>query len=416
MARVRKTVLAVGEHRSPEGVVKATPARLRHWADQFNAMRAAGLKIPVPYGHNTNAIPADPNDPNESQFLSSRYNAGYVEALDVTPDGLVAANDCPGLDTDDSGNLVGWAKLPDGREVKTAIGEVSVGIAKKFTDGTGRVWNDVITHIAVTPHPVWGGQDGFTALGGSRGRVEGLVTLALGGATMNDDAIFDDDLDAPPPADVLPDPNADAGTGEITMEKLLPALAEHGIALPEGTDDANFIERLYTAIVALQGKLTPAGGAPLEDPAAEQTPVTQQEPDAVLMSLLGRTTDAREKAALQATIDERKAARQATRDARAAKITKQIERHAGAGIPRDVLTKHFGAEPAVQCLSLLARPATAEVAVYEGKLALLKDLKPYLVGPLKKQLAKATEVVSPIDAPDREQKAVTERMAKAVGC
>jgi len=378
-------------------------------------MTQAGLRIPLPWGHNSRAVPLDPNDPNEEQFLSSRYNAGYVSELAADNGRLrMTGFDAPGLAVE-NGNLVAWTKLGDGREVKTAIGEVSVGIAKKFTDGKGRVWNDVITHVAVTPHPVWSGQDGFASLGGLAGRVEGLQNLAIGESAMADEnAIFDDDLEAAPAVDA--DMNMPAETVEINMEKLLPALGEHGIVLPEGTDEDNLIERLFVAITALQGKLSPAGGA--ADPADDPGPVSVQEPDAVLMSLLAKASRV-EKLVLQSAIDERRSARESARTKRAALIRKQIDRHAGAGIPRDVLKKHFGDEPGVQHLSLMARPtAGKELTAFEAKLSLLKDLKPYLLSKrLTTQLATATELPNPAYKPGKAaQESLTDEMAKSVGC
>lgn len=418
MSRVSKAVIACGTHRPPEGPpVVVTPERLRHWSEQHRRMTAAGLKVPVCWGHQSRAVPLDPNDPSDAQYLSSRYNAGYAESLIPTPDGrLVASANTPGMEADESGNLVAWTRLADGREVKAAVSEVSIGIAKKFKDGAGRVWDDVITHIAVTPHPVWSGQDGFTKLGGLESRVEGLVVLGsadMADETMTDDSMLDDvsgdDVEVVPPP---PPPPADGP--EANLAKLLPALAEHGITLPEGTDDENFVERLYVAITALQGKLTPMGAGDVP----QEGPVTQQEPDAVMMSLLASNPNmpASQRDAIRKLAEQNKQMREREQRRRAETARRRIEKHVSSGrIPASVASKHFGAEPGTVYLSLNSRPP-GELAAFEAKLSLLDDLRPYLVSnALMNRTVNAVEIENPTSRPDTEQAKVTDEMARMAG-
>src|SRR5262245_24462919 len=103
----------------------------------FAAMRKEGIRFPVPWGHQATALPADPLLPNSGAFLSSRFNAGEVVALEPDPadGGTIAILDAPGLEVED-GKLVSVATLP-GTEtpVKTAISEVSPLIGCTWQDG-----------------------------------------------------------------------------------------------------------------------------------------------------------------------------------------------------------------------------------------------------------------------------------------
>jgi hypothetical protein len=79
------------------------------------------------------------------------------------------------------------------------------------------------------------------------------------------------------------------GSGESHFEECKKALEEHGIHLPEHTDESNFVEHLCVALHALN-----AGGDE-EKPAEEETPAreeTKEEPMTVAMSLaVAKATD-----------------------------------------------------------------------------------------------------------------------------
>lgn len=291
MARFAKTVLEVGTHQSPEGPVVVTPERIRRWADQHSQMRALGIKTPVPWGHQRSAFP---QYAGEQQYLAAKLNAGYFDRLEASADGrqLRAVIDAPGVDVE-NGNLVTLAELPGGPKVKAAISEVSAAITKKFKDGKGRVWDDVITHVAITPLPVWAGQEGFQSLS----LESETVTLSLGatgwtlatGGNMGPDE--DDDLEvdagAPPPVEPpLPmEPPPPAGGGDQSFFQAKSLLGEHGIVLPDSTTPENGWQHLAVALTALKGKLTPKGddGNPdIAEPGDENAPVIAENSPAML--------------------------------------------------------------------------------------------------------------------------------------
>lgn len=164
MARFRKTVLVPGDYyvaRTDEpGFVRFGDAYLRRVADTHQQMRAAGLKTPLCWGHQPESNPFDDAD---REYRSSAYNAGYLDRLTYDGRELVAEGEAPGCDVDEHGNLLAWVKLDDGRQVRTAIGECSIGI-NSFTDGKGRKWEDAPIHLAMVVRPVVHGTSGFMAL------------------------------------------------------------------------------------------------------------------------------------------------------------------------------------------------------------------------------------------------------------
>lgn len=167
MARFKTICVPLGTHSSPDGDVCATPARVRQWAEKFTRMKRAGIRIPIAWGHQPNAIPIE--DEAAFQLSISKFNAGYVDALYADPDtgGLALEGDAPGVEVDKAGNLVHWVRLPDGRQVKGAIGEVSAAV-NDWRDGKGRLWPDAVMHVALTPLPVCGGQKGLQRLAAPR--------------------------------------------------------------------------------------------------------------------------------------------------------------------------------------------------------------------------------------------------------
>lgn len=239
MSVVRKLLLRPGVHHAPQGVLEAPPKRVRNWARTFKEMKKAGLRIPCCWGHQPGAVPADASDDAraERQYYLSRYNAGYLE--DLVADGaanLDAVLDVPGCSLEGD-KLVAWTRLPDGREVKTAVGEVSAAI-RDWTDGTGRLWKDAIIHVALTPLPVVGNQTGFRSLSS----VPDTQTFYLSLSTLEAD-MADDILDTPAPGE---------GSGDFFSQVLM-GLARRGIRLPDDTTPENAWERLAVALHALDG-------------------------------------------------------------------------------------------------------------------------------------------------------------------
>lgn len=277
MAKASKVLLRTGLYQPPQGELLVTPSRLRGYVDKFRQMRDLGIKIPIGWGHQPDANPADASQRARQQYYLSALNAGYLDDLSLDRKGqLDSLMNCPGCEVDPAtGQYTAWVRLPDGREVRTGIGEVSVAI-RDWTDGQGRLWPDVITHVALTPLPVMADQEGFTAALSTVSTREASPVyylsltsmareLSTAEANMADEWEDDDEAVAegaakgaeegeekvqePPekPAVSPPPPaTADANAGGV-MSAVLLALEAHGICLPPDTSLENLAERIRVA-------------------------------------------------------------------------------------------------------------------------------------------------------------------------
>lgn len=311
MSTVRKVLLRPGIYQAPQGELRATRKRVERWAETFRRMKALGIKIPCAWGHQPEAEPADASQRAERQYYLSRLNAGYLDDMAVDDQGnLSAVLDVPGCELDDKGNLVAWTRLPDGREVKTAVAEVSAAI-KDWTDGQGRTWPDSIIHVALTPLPVVAGQEGFMALSTAGGK--GPIYLSLTQLSGEGDMAEENDK-----------PGTEGGEGEGGGNKHfkegLEILKRHGISLPDDTTSGNFWERLCVAGAVLDGAEGGEGEMDETEPDGDEDGVSYsgeeggdltQEQRPVMMSLASARTPA-EKKLLAKHQDEHKA-RQAKR-------------------------------------------------------------------------------------------------------
>lgn len=298
MAIVRKTLLTPGTYKAPAGSTTITPDRIAGWVDKFRALKADGIEFPVPWGHFRQAAP------DHKQFLSSRFNAGYVQDMLVGPDGqLDVVLDCPGLREAD-GKLVGTATMPDGSTVETAIKEVSAGIWDAWTDGRGRKHDDLICHVALTTMPVVAGTGDFVGLSSEPAA---QVTYLSTEAAMKDEK--DDDLaedieavskagegDPEPDVDSLLNPaTPEANPAAERLTRVLGMLAEGGMSLPPDTTPDNFLERLETAVGVLLQSLREQKAAAAAEKAAAAAPldplVDEPSPAGMMLSTLVRGDD-----------------------------------------------------------------------------------------------------------------------------
>jgi hypothetical protein len=73
------------------GFAQITPERIKRWSKQFKQMKNFGLNIPTPWGHLQKAYPGyskdnasnNDNDYETREFMESKFNAGYVDDLDI---------------------------------------------------------------------------------------------------------------------------------------------------------------------------------------------------------------------------------------------------------------------------------------------------------------------------------------------
>lgn len=258
---LKKTILSVGSYYAtqPDGsriLTTVDKKKLDAYAETFGKMKAAGLATPAPFKHDWGAVPI----PKDSSFTDSRNNGGFWQEMKVEGDDLVGVLD-PG-------------SSPDAAKIGDTIREVSPAILDKWMDGLGRVWDNVLTHVALVVKPVIPGQDNFTKLPAeavaamSASNVGARVLFSLSdkitpenvvkGLAEDDDKDndgVDDDLEGSPPAKSSEDdqPGEDEADS-FAIGTLIDLLSQppFNVKLPDDTTPANLAKYLFIALTAVQ--------------------------------------------------------------------------------------------------------------------------------------------------------------------
>jgi hypothetical protein len=244
---------------TPEGkfggvmVVDTDPARVTHWNNSTKAMLKAGLSIPVPLEHGDEHA----MDKRTAEAARTLHNSGWVVDSRIGK----------------GGKLEYKLRIDDPETAKAVrekrIGMVSPLIEPEFLDGSGREWNDVIVHLALTNKAVIQPQGEFKRVAASlrtggvipklstrfRGICCQAVALSAGGGAMggdkpDDDEVIDDTDEGagkPPvdPSKGLPKKPDEPGDGGANLPPLNPgvdrpvspdlieALKRHNLYLPD---------------------------------------------------------------------------------------------------------------------------------------------------------------------------------------
>lgn len=236
--RFHKHILSAGTYNVQGKPYPITRSDLERFAKVGNEMLKARLAIPVPAEHQN----VEPMDAASAAAAFALHNSGWVKDFEMTPDGRLYAT----LEIEDEDVA---KKLP-----KT-IRYVSPEIRANFTDGNGRNWGKCITHIALTPQPIFSEQEPF---GPAWMSMKGIVRLSMGdlkggnsmASTYVDDVDdVDDDVD-----------EGDEGSGmAVKLKRLSACLAELGIVVEPSRDLEEFIDHMCTAVET--HKATKRGGA-----------------------------------------------------------------------------------------------------------------------------------------------------------
>ena len=290
-----------------------TPELTRYWYEQGNKMLGLGLTVPVPCEHDFNAHPMTPADKLKS-------NAGWVKEYRLgTPkkDGTRA----------DDNKLFGVVDVQDealAKKLPTTIRWTSPWISS-FTDGQGREWKNVISHLALTTRPRIINQAPFgsiaaalslateTKLSVSEAK-DGLClskagklvirkkdkklrpqypiafSMFSGGIKLADDKddmeeLSDDGDDVSHEPPEFADQN-----GDVSMEELLADLmAALGINVDRSGGEAQFKRALYSAVMTKIHELTNkgkgTGSSNGQGNGTPPNPLIQQEQQPMYMSL-----------------------------------------------------------------------------------------------------------------------------------
>jgi len=118
-------------HPTKQFTFRVTPKRMQVWLKAFARMKAAGLKVPLPFGHS-----CDPRD-----------NAGFLEDLRVEGNRLIG--------------VLAVARAEDAERIGATIRDVSVCVNPNFVDAHGNRLGEVIEHVALTNYPMVEGQPNF---------------------------------------------------------------------------------------------------------------------------------------------------------------------------------------------------------------------------------------------------------------
>lgn len=449
MASFKKLLCRTGIHKAPQGELVATPQRVRAWAEKFKKMKALGIKVPVAWGHQPKALPADQDDREHQLYYRSKFNAGYLDELDFDEkDGnLYGVVDAPGCELAD-GNLVHQVELSDGTKAKGAIGEVSIAI-RDWKDGQGRDWPDSIIHVALTPLPVVADQGGFSAGPAPSDQVYSLSTLLYGLAPaasytlaskegpMKDDKKKPDDKDKDKPTegtydtakgdakngDDLPKPPDTKGNGAAVdddskdgddkstagskndkaahFSRAKDALMKQGYKLPDHADAENGWDHLANILEALnhqQGESEPGQEEPQDGkqkrpvgPAQKPT----EEPRPIMMSLATAQTPGEKGMILTLQKKHQES------------LSERIDKLAARGVPADEV-QSFRERISTYELSLddewepTEQKLDYELSVWERTLDAWDKAKPAAKDLTKQHLTRATPVVRPDINPDNE--------------
>jgi hypothetical protein len=302
-----------------------TPELTRYWHDQGNKMLAVGLTVPVPCEHDFDAHPMTPADKLKS-------NAGWVKEYRMgTPkkDGTRA----------DDSRLFSVVDIQDeelAKKLPKTIRYTSPWF-NTFTDGDGREWKNVVSHLALTTRPRVTAQQPFPSIAaalsiatdaklddatGGKGfclsRMGKLVerdkrlvprypvafSLYSGGVALAEDDMPPPKKKAPkegvtpgelPAEDDLDEGNGEADLntmgedkglgdpkGDVSMEELLcDLLGALGIHCERNGGEAEFKRALYNAAMTKIHELT-NGGQGQDNKPANQTSPAQQQPNPLI--------------------------------------------------------------------------------------------------------------------------------------
>lgn len=307
----QKSILKVGRYHSPDGEIEVTPQRLRHWANQFKRLHNARQVVPMHWDHGSDLENLQPvaMDAFQRRERSARNSVGRMRDFRVSPSG-------------DSAEVI--FETRDAQATK-AVGQnnvyVSPVIFPKWRDGAGNQYRDLITHLDLVNHPVDHSQSDARPVKTSNRMPVVACALRMGldvkpyrmGALAVDDERDDMELENDGTDDLMGDGDqmaddggemADQGDFDMGSDDdydflddgidepegpgvgdLMMALADHGVVLPDDTNDSNFMDRLRTALIAKKGGEPDVGGLEDQDTFDQPGDTIVADPQMATMSL-----------------------------------------------------------------------------------------------------------------------------------
>jgi len=151
----KKDVIKPGTYwpRGPDGKpykLDVSLDRIRHWSKETNRLIKNGNNIPMPWVHTKEAVPWLEGKPRPGAY----DNGAYLKRLRVRKDGMLEVELEAGTDE-------------DAEKIGKSVKDVSFFSPQdEWTDGNGRTYKDVFTHLAMVNHPVVVGQENFVPTDG----------------------------------------------------------------------------------------------------------------------------------------------------------------------------------------------------------------------------------------------------------
>lgn len=177
--RFRKELIRTGTYvKDADGITFAVDTgTLKHWQDTFAAMKANGVRVPVPKAHFK-----DDGTPYAAEDADA--NRGWL--VDLFPEG---------------DSLVGIVELIGSDAPRLAASnDVSILTPPRYVDGKGHRYERPIMHVALTPTPLIPGLAGWEAVAAS-GCTSKSISLLKRKETISMDAMTMPDAgSAPAPA------------------------------------------------------------------------------------------------------------------------------------------------------------------------------------------------------------------------
>lgn len=233
-----KTMLRANRtYRSPDGELVVTPARIKHWAESFMAMRRKGLRIPSSWDHSD-----DPAKDVPVKFAAGdrrrlpQGTVGYLHSLTPTQDGNAAEV------------VVEVRRKPDAEMCDQNLAYISPVIRSEWTDGDGQVWKDVWGHVDLVQHPVDHRQTPFSRVDENQS-VACALRMGLDEGQPKTYHLQAED------ADMADNETGDRENQEMVenegnrLKKVIEILAKMDVILSDDTNEENFLEHLEQALL-----------------------------------------------------------------------------------------------------------------------------------------------------------------------
>lgn len=271
--KYKQLTLKPGRYHVGDGkFIDLDAAKLKSYVDGTKAMLTAGLHVPMILEH---AEPGSADgSPRDARAAKVKHGAGWLNDIAQGADGSMTLVVEP-TDADAA------KKIADG-----SIRFTSPELRNTYTDGKGRTFENVISHVALTHRPRNPDQTKFEPL---PDEPVAALQFSLADIVQMSDEKDEDERNAPSEsaeADTTqtdpenPDMPKDEAADGAMMEAIMAHLEMFGVSLPSDTTDENFKLLLLTALkTAKKSKdLADSEKADKEDDdarAVEETPPMQ---------------------------------------------------------------------------------------------------------------------------------------------